>query len=144
MRQDDDQRKSIVQQDMQQSTFFLRRVIEGQGGIALSYVGPHCHRHPRGDSIWWVLTEHTKKTVQLVVRGMRRPAQLEEPKQSLGHTGHWRADPSEGEGVSRSRPRPQGACETRVCTQVVDESADGQRQRRSWTRPLKFCRSRAG
>ena len=39
VRQDDDQRKSIVQQNMQQSTFFLRRVIEGQGGIALSYVG---------------------------------------------------------------------------------------------------------
>ena len=62
VRQDDDQRKSIVQQDMQQSTFFLRRVIEGQGGIALSYVGPHCHRYPRGDSIWWVLTEHTNKS----------------------------------------------------------------------------------
>ena len=31
VRQDDDQRKSIVQQDMQQSTFFLRRVIEGTG-----------------------------------------------------------------------------------------------------------------
>ena len=45
-----------------------------------------------------------EKTVQLVVRGMRRPAQLEEPKQSLGHTGHWRADLGEGEGVSGSRP----------------------------------------
>ena len=53
-----DQRKSIVQQIMQKSTDFLRRIIvlaEGQGGVRLSYVCPHCHRYPIG--IQWVSTE---------------------------------------------------------------------------------------
>ena len=38
---EDDQRISIVQQVLQRSTDFLRRIIapvEGQGGVALSYV----------------------------------------------------------------------------------------------------------
>ena len=52
-RHEDDQRKSIVQQVMQKSTDFLRRIIvpvEEQGGVTLSYACPHCHhilRHGR-------------------------------------------------------------------------------------------------
>ena len=41
-KQGDDHHKSIVQQVLQKSTDFL----EGQGGIRLSYVCPHCHRTP--------------------------------------------------------------------------------------------------
>ena len=43
-KQDDDQRKSVVQQIKQKNTDFLRRIfvpVEGQGGVTLSYVCPH-------------------------------------------------------------------------------------------------------
>ena len=40
---------------------FLRRIIvlvEGQGGVTLSYVCPLCHRYPLEDYIWCVSTGH--------------------------------------------------------------------------------------
>ena len=42
------------QLDLQKSTDFLKRIIvpvEGQGGVTLSYVCPHCHCHPLEDYI---------------------------------------------------------------------------------------------
>ena len=86
------------------STDFLRRIIvlvEGQGGVTLSYVCPHCHRVPIEDYIWFVSRAVTAarngKTLQLVLRGMRRPVQLELPEQSLGKTEL--RGPQRGEGV---------------------------------------------
>ena len=64
MTQEDDQRKSIVQQILQKSTDFLRRIIApvgGQGGVTLSCACSHCHRFPIEDDIWWVSTRHGKK-----------------------------------------------------------------------------------
>ena len=61
---------------MQKSTDFSRRIIgQRQGGVSLSCVCPHCHRHPRGECIWWVSMKHRKKSV---TGGAR---------QSLGRTG---------------------------------------------------------
>ena len=57
-RQEDDQRKSIMQKVMQRSTDFLRRIIapvQGQGGVTLSYVCPHCHQYQLENFNWWVL-----------------------------------------------------------------------------------------
>ena len=53
-RQDDDQRRSIVQKVMLQSTDFLRRIIatvDGQGGATFSHERLHCHRFPLEDHI---------------------------------------------------------------------------------------------
>ena len=53
--QKDEERKSIVQQILDKSTDFLRRVtvpVEGQGAVTLSYVCPRCHRYPLEDCIW--------------------------------------------------------------------------------------------
>ena len=64
VRQEDDERKSIVHQTLQKSTDFLRSIIVplgGQGEVTLSYVCPHCHRYPVEDYIWWVSTRHGKK-----------------------------------------------------------------------------------
>ena len=59
--QEDEERKSIVQLILQKSADFLRRIIvpvEGQGGVILSHVCPHCHRCPLGDYLWWVSSGH--------------------------------------------------------------------------------------
>ena len=53
----------MVQQILQKSTDFLRRVIvpdEGQGGVTLSYVCPDVHQYPLEDYIcfWWVSAAH--------------------------------------------------------------------------------------
>ena len=64
VRQEGDERKSIVQQILHKSTDFLRRIVEpvgGLGGRTLSYVCPHCHRFQVEDYIWWVSTMHGKK-----------------------------------------------------------------------------------
>ena len=61
VRQDDDQRKSMVLQNLQKSTDFLRRItmpVQRQGGVTLSYVSPHCHRFPLEDYIWLVSRRH--------------------------------------------------------------------------------------
>ena len=60
MKQDDDLRKSIVQQIMQKSTEMRRIIVpnEGQGGVTLSRVSPQCHRYPLVDYIWWVSMGH--------------------------------------------------------------------------------------
>ena len=50
----DDQRRSMVQQILQKSTGFLRRIIvpvQGQGEVTLSYVCPPSHRFPIADYI---------------------------------------------------------------------------------------------
>ena len=57
----DEERKIIVQLILQKRKDFLRRIIvqvEGQGGVTLSFVCPHCHRHPLEDYIWWVSSGH--------------------------------------------------------------------------------------
>ena len=62
---------------------FLRRIVvpvEAQGGVTLSYVCPHCHRFPLEDHIWCVSSGEEEEAVQLVVCGVRRPVQLEDPK----------------------------------------------------------------
>ena len=84
-----DQRKSSVQQMMQKSTDFLRRIIvsgEGQGGVILSCVCSYCHRFSLEDYNWLVSAWHGK-TGQLVVRGVRRPVHLEWFEQNLGYAG---------------------------------------------------------
>ena len=51
--QKDEERKSTVQQILDKSTDFLRRItvpVEGQGAVTLSYVCPRCHRYPLEDS----------------------------------------------------------------------------------------------
>ena len=76
--QEEEERNSMVQHISQKSTDFLRRIIvpvEGQGGVTLSYVCPHCHRYP------------LEEAVQLVVRCVWRPVRLGEPEWRLGHTG---------------------------------------------------------
>ena len=55
--QEDEERQSIVQDILRKRTDFLRRIIvpvEGQEGVTLSYVCPHCHRLRLEDYIWWV------------------------------------------------------------------------------------------
>ena len=55
--QEDDERKSIVQQILQKSTDFLRRImvpVGGQRGVTGSYVCPYCHWYPLDENIWWV------------------------------------------------------------------------------------------
>ena len=52
---EDDGRQSIAQEILLKNTCFLRRMIvpvEGQGGVTLSHMCPHCHRHPLEDCIW--------------------------------------------------------------------------------------------
>ena len=48
---------SIVQEIMIRCTDYLRRIIapaEGQGGVAMSYLCPHCSGFPTEDYVWWV------------------------------------------------------------------------------------------
>ena len=64
MEQEDDER-SMVQQILQKSTEFLRRIIVPvgrPGGATLSYRCPHCHRCPLEDYIWWVLRHGEKQS----------------------------------------------------------------------------------
>ena len=113
VRQDDDQRKSIVQV-MQKSTDFLRRVtvpVEDREANVCS-IATNIRVKITG------LDLAREKTMQLVVRGMRRSVRLDGPKQSLGHPGQRGSQ--RGEGVSG-----QGACESRERSQVVCEPQDG-------------------
>ena len=55
VKQEDEERKSIVQQIMHKSTDFQRRIImpiERQGRVTLSRVCSHCHRYLLEDNIW--------------------------------------------------------------------------------------------
>ena len=48
-------RKSVASKILQKSADFLRRInvpVEGQEGVTMSYVCPHCHQHPIEDYIW--------------------------------------------------------------------------------------------
>ena len=59
-RQEDDQRKSIVQQVLARSTDLLRRIIapvKGHGGVILSHFCPHCHRILIENFFWFRLVE---------------------------------------------------------------------------------------
>ena len=80
--QQDHQCRSVVQQILQKSTHFLRRIIvpmKGQGGVTLSYVCSECLLFPLNDYIWLV-------SEYLEVRGV--PERLEAPEESLlGPTG---------------------------------------------------------
>ena len=92
VRQDDDQRKSMVLQNLQKSTDFLRRItmpVQRQGGVTLSYVSPHCHRFPLEDYIWLVSRRHGKQPCNWWCAACG---------ESLGHTGQRR--PEQGEGFS--------------------------------------------
>ena len=130
---DDEKCRSIVQQIMQRSTDFRRRFIvsvEGQGGVTLSYVCPHCHRHPREDYIWWVQTEHgvgsKSKKKQC---NWWRPVQLEGLEQSLGSTGIVRVP---ARRLCYGAP-PQGACENLVCfLKLLAKQQTGGRQLRCY------------
>ena len=62
--QEEEDRQSIAQDILRKSTEFMRRSIvpvEGQGGVALSYVCPHCHLFPLEDHIWWISFGHGQK-----------------------------------------------------------------------------------
>ena len=59
---DDIGRKSLAQESLRKkSTDFSRRIVasvEGQGGVTLAYVCPHCNCFPLDDYIWWVSKGH--------------------------------------------------------------------------------------
>ena len=57
------------------------------------------------------------RTVQLVVRGVRRSIRLEEPEQSLGHTGFCGSQ--RGDSVSGARHAAGCVRESRMCSHVV-------------------------
>ena len=66
--QEDQDRNSIAQLILHESTSFLRRIIGpvgGPGETTLSYVCPRCHRYPFDHYIWWVSTKHGKKQSNL-------------------------------------------------------------------------------
>ena len=104
MDQEDEERKTIVQQILQKSTELLRWIIvpvEGQGGVTLWSVCPHGHRYPLEDNILCFI-EAREEAVQQVVH-CARPVRLEEPEQGLDHRGQHR--PPRRKGV-------QSACST--------------------------------
>ena len=54
---DEARKLSIVQEVMILSTDNLRRIVAlagEQGGVAMSYLCPHCNRFPMEDYDWWV------------------------------------------------------------------------------------------
>ena len=70
----DEGQKSIVQQILQKSTDFLRRIIlpvEGPGRVTLSFVCPHRNGFPLENYIWWVSTRHGESSA---TRGVQRAA----------------------------------------------------------------------
>ena len=98
-RQEDDHHKSIVQQVLVRCTEFLRRIIapvEGQGGVILVLWVPSLP--PLSTRRLHLVTlsdargrrEEQEEAVQLGVRGVRRPVQLEGPEWT--HDG---ADPND-------------------------------------------------
>ena len=128
-RQEDDQRKSIVQNVKQKGTDFLRRIIvpvEGQGGVMLSYVCPHCHRLPLEGYIWWVSMVHGDGS-------KNKKKQCDWWCAACGGQDNWRAPNrvlvmqdsagQRGEGVSGARPAAGCVRESRACSQGVGEPA---------------------
>ena len=117
VRQQDDQRKSMVQQILQKSADFRRRIIapvggQGGGGVTLSYVCPYvCHRFPTGDHIWWVSTRHGQKQCKWWCAACgqcnwKNPNSVSAIRDST--------DRSEA-NMFRAHAPPQGACENLVC-----------------------------
>ena len=81
-------------------------------------------------------TMKNNKAMQLVVRGMGRPAQLEGPEQNFGAHAR-RCGSQRGESVSGSRVAAGCVREFRVC------SATATRFTTWWTQSSRDCRSRA-
>ena len=139
-KQDDDQRKSIVQQIMQKSTDFLRRIIvlvEGQGGVTLSYVCLHCHRVPLEDYIWWFSMGHGdsrkkgKKQCSRWCAACGGQCNWRNPNRVFGHTGPCGSQ--RREGVSGACPATQSRARNKcVCSQVAGDLA-GRAEIASWT-----------
>ena len=72
-------RLAIVQEILRKSTDVLRRVIApvgGMGGIALSYVCPHCNRYLVSIDRTRRQQQQEEEALQQVVRGMWRPTQM--------------------------------------------------------------------
>ena len=122
--QEDEQRKSIVQLILQKSTHFLRRIfvpVEGQGGVTVSYVCPHCHRFSsrHGDG-----------------KKKRKTNQCNWWSAACGNQYDWRIpngdlvildskDRSEAKVFRAHAPR-NGVCENLVCAlKALGEPADG-------------------
>ena len=115
-KQDEDQCKCMVQWTKQSTDFVMRIIVpvEGQGGslsrscalivtdtlLQITFGGPR----------WGMVTVRSvKRQLHCWVHGMRRPAHLERPQQSVGKTGQCG-----GEGVLGHAP-PQGPCENLTC-----------------------------
>ena len=63
---DEARKQSAVLEIMIRSAAYLRRIIapgEGQGGVSMSYLCPHCDSFPMEDYVWWVSGEKTYKLV---------------------------------------------------------------------------------
>ena len=119
--QEDEGRQSIAQDILRKGTDFLRRIIvaEGQGGVTLSYVCPHCH--PLEDYIWWVSAWHGKKHCNLWCAACG--GQLESPKQSLGHKRQH--GPPRGKSVSSARCTAKNVRQLDECAQALGKPAEG-------------------
>ena len=74
VRQEDDQRKSIVQQIFAEE----HRFLEADHRASAERVPVRCASFPQlKTTIWWVFDKAREEAVQLVVRSVRRSAQLE-------------------------------------------------------------------
>ena len=112
--QEDDPRKSIVQQTLKKSTGFLRRIIAPigrKGGVTLSYVCLHCHRYPLEDYIWWVSTRHGSSSA---IGGPRRAA-ANMTGGTLTESWFYRTARTVAAKVFRAHAPPNGVCENLVC-----------------------------
>ena len=123
-KQDDEPRKGIVQQIMQKSTDFLRRIIVPvhlQEGVTLSCVCRPCHRTSREDHIRWVSTEHGDSS-------KKGEKQCNWWCAACGGQNKWKdlnsvlviqdsTDPNEA-NVFRAHVPPRCACENLVCALV--------------------------
>ena len=132
VRQDDDQRKSIVQQIMWKSTNILRRKIvpvQGQGVITSSYVCPHLYRFPIEDYIWWSLDGTREKQCNWWCTACGGQYRWKDPNRVLV------VQDSADSTVFRAHAPVHGACDNLVCAlKFLGESTDGERQPRRCAR----------
>ena len=119
-KQDDGPRKGIVQQIMQKSTDFLRRIIVPvhlQEGVTLSCVCRPCHRTSSEDHTRWVSTEQGDSS-------KKGEKQCKWWCAACGGQNKWKdlnsvlviqdsTDPNVAK-VFRARAPPRGACENLV------------------------------
>ena len=101
---DEARKLSAVQEIMLRSTDYLRRTIApvgGQGGVAMSYLCPHCNSFPMEDFVWWV---SGRKSMQ--IGGARS---VEKNMTGGNQTGSWWCRLAKG----LTRPKSlQSACRT--------------------------------